>query len=133
MSMTNVYPGMGGDDEPPASDGAALLDDIRDTITRFCVIPGGHQLVAVALWVVLTHLLNRFDYAPHLVIRSAEKRSGKSRLLEIIGGLAYKPIRTANCTAAYIYRSLDAGKDTPPPTLLYDEADAIFGTKSRRE
>lgn len=110
--------------------GAKMLDDIRDAIRRYCVLPGEHELVAVVLWVALTHLLSAFDYAPRLVIRSAEKRSGKSRLLEVIDALVYSPLRAVNATVAYIFRSLTAD---PPPTLLFDEADTIFGSKKVAE
>lgn len=99
-------------------------------IRRYCVLPGDHELVAVTLWVVLTHLVAEFDYAPRLVIRSAEKRSGKSRLLEVIDALAYSPLRAVNATVAYIFRSLTAD---PPPTLLFDECDTIFGSKKVAE
>lgn len=107
----------------PASD---LLDDVREAIRRFCVLPGEHELVAVALWCTLSHLLTKFDYAPRLVIRSAEKRSGKSRLLEIVDALVYSPLRAVNATVAFVFRSLDSN---PPPTLLFDEADTIFGSR----
>jgi hypothetical protein len=83
--------------------------------------------VAVVLWSALSHLLTEFDYAPRLVIRSAEKRSGKSRLLEVVDELDYSPLRAVNTSLAYVFRSL--GKELPS-TLLFDEADSIFGSKS---
>ncbi len=113
-----------------ATPGSRLFDDVRAAIRRYCVLPGEHEPVAVTLWVVLTHLLGEFDYAPRLVIRSAEKRSGKSRLLEVIDALVYSPLRAVNATVAYIFRSLIA---EPPPTLLFDECDTIFGTKKVAE
>jgi hypothetical protein len=111
-------------------DGAELLDDIREVVAKFCVLPGKYESIAVVLWVVLTHLLEKFDYAPRLHIRAPEKRSGKTRLLTIIKGLVYSPLPTANCTTAYIYRSI--GNDRPP-TLLFDEVDALFGSKKAAE
>jgi Protein of unknown function (DUF3631) len=111
-------------------DGAELLDDVRDTIARYCVLPGVHELIAVVLWCVLTHLVDRFDYAPRLVIRSAEKRSGKSRLLEVIAHLVRAPLRAVNVTTAYLFRSLDVD---PNRTLLFDEADTVFGAKAKDE
>jgi hypothetical protein len=114
------------DEECREVSGVDLLDEVRAAIRRFCVLPGEHELVAVVLWCALTHLLTKFDYAPRLVIRSAEKRSGKSRLLEVVDGLSYSPLRAVNATVAFVFRSLD--KD-PPPTLLFDEADTIFGSK----
>ncbi|WP_281920497.1 DUF3631 domain-containing protein [Nocardia cyriacigeorgica] len=77
-----------------------------------------------------THLTACFEYAPRLVVRSPEKRSGKSRLLEIADALVHEPLRAVNATVAYIFRSLDAEH---PPTLLFDEADTIFGSKKVAE
>lgn len=111
-------------------DGAAILDDVRAAVRRYCVLPSAHAEVAVALWIVTTHLTPCFEYAPRLVVRSPEKRSGKSRLLEIADALVHEPLRAVNATVSYIFRSLDAD---PPPTLLFDEADTIFGSKKVAE
>ncbi|MEU7628668.1 DUF3631 domain-containing protein [Nocardia sp. NPDC049220] len=111
-------------------DGAALLDDIRTALLKYCVLPTEHATIAVVLWAVTTHLTGCFEYAPRLVLRSPEKRSGKSRVLEILDALAYSPLRAVNATVAYIFRSLDAD---PPPTLMFDEVDTIFGSKKVAE
>ncbi|MBB3037436.1 DUF3631 domain-containing protein [Hoyosella altamirensis] len=112
------------------SDGAEILNRTETSIRRYCVLPSNHAFVAVVLWAVLTHLTAAFEYAPRMVARSPEKRSGKSRLLEVLDALVYQPLRAVNATVAYIFRSLDAD---PPPTLLFDEADTIFGTKKVAE
>ncbi|ONM47170.1 DUF3631 domain-containing protein [Nocardia donostiensis] len=114
----------------PQLDGAQILDDVRAAFRRYVVLPSAHAEVAVSLWVVTTHLTPCFEYAPRLVARSPEKRSGKSRLLEVADALVYEPLRAVNATVAYIFRSLDAD---PPPTLLFDEADTIFGSKKVAE
>jgi len=124
MSTMTPTQGMAGSHMPNGSD---LLNDVRDAIRRYCVLPGEHELVAVVLWCALSHLLTKFDYAPRLVIRSAEKRSGKSRLLEVVDALVYSPLRAVNASVAFVFRSLD---EDPPPTLLFDEADTIFGSKA---
>src|SRR5450759_632261 len=114
-----------------AADSATeLLDDIEPAVRRSCVLPSEHAYVAVVLWAATTHVLNAFDYAARLVARSAEKRSGKSRLGEVLAGLVHDPLRTVNASVSYIFRSLDKEK---PPTILLDEADAIFGTKVKAE
>ncbi|WP_334023613.1 DUF3631 domain-containing protein [Nocardia terpenica] len=64
------------------------------------------------------------------MVRSPEKRSGKSRLLEVVDPLVHEPLRAVNATVAYIFRSLAAD---PPPTLLFDEADTVFGSKKVAE
>lgn len=112
-------------------DAERLLDAIRDTYANFCILPSVHALVAVVLWTVATHLVAEFHFAPRLVVRSAEKRSGKTRLLEVAAELVpEKPLRVANATLAYVFGAL-AGN--PPPTVLFDEADTVFGTKKVAE
>ena len=114
----------------PDNDPARLLDDIEAAVRRYCVLPSEHAYPAVVLWAATTHVLGAFDYAPRLVARSAEKRSGKSRLGEVLAGLVHKPLRTINASVSYIFRSLD---ENPPPTILLDEADAIFGPNAKAE
>jgi hypothetical protein len=114
---------------PPPS-GAELLDQVRDAVRRYCFLPSQEALDAVTLWIVTTHCLPAFDFAPRLVIRSAEKRSGKSRLLEIIHDLCFNPLLTVNTRAPAIFRSLE---EEHPPTLLFDEVDTMFGSRQVAE
>jgi hypothetical protein len=112
-------------------DGERVLDRVRDAYAQYCILPSVHALIAVVLWTAATHLVAEFHFAPRLVVRSAEKRSGKTRLLEIAAELVPdKPLRMANATLAYVFRALDGN---PPPTILFDEADTIFGTKKVAE
>ena len=67
--------------------------------------------------------------APRLVIKAPEKRCGKSRLLDLIEALCHRPILTTNASPSAVYRSIGADP-SDPPTLLIDEADAIFGPKA---
>lgn len=121
------------DDEPSASapnGGADILTAVRKEIEKFCVLPSEHALVAVTLWVAYTHLIMSFEFAPRLFVRSATKRSGKSRLLEIIAELVHRPLQTVNATVAYVFRSITEGD---PPTLIFDEADTVFGPTKVKE
>ena len=111
-------------------DGAALLDELHDLLTTYVVLPTPEATDAVVLWIAATHALPAFQHAPRLAINSPEKRCGKSRLLEIIGGTCHQPLKSMNATVAAIFRSI--GGDHPP-TLLFDEADAMFGTKIKAE
>jgi len=110
--------------------GAELLDQVAEAIGRYCILPSRQALIAVVLWIACTHMTPAFEYAPRLVARSPEKRSGKSRLLEVVDALVYQPLRAVNATVSYIFRSLDGDR---PPTLLLDEADTIFGSKKVAE
>lgn len=108
------------------SPGAGLLDQTQAAIVRYVAMPSTHALVAVVLWVAATHAAPAWACAPRLVIRGPEKRCGKSRLLDIVEGLSYRPMMTANASASAIYRSI-ATAEGDPPTILIDEADTIFG------
>jgi HK97 family phage prohead protease len=123
--------------------GAELLDDLVKTLTRFVIFPDEHSAAAVALWIAATHALPWFDCAPRLVITSPEKRCGKTRLLDIIAGTCNHPLATSDATVAAIFRSIpsidpESGgsysvADDATPTLLIDEADAIFGNSKVAE
>jgi hypothetical protein len=63
---------------------------------------------------------------PRLVIDSPEPGSGKTRVLELLRLLCRDPELTISASTAALYRLIDAAGDAPP-TVLQDEADAIFG------
>jgi hypothetical protein len=104
---------------------ATLLTDVSRFIRRFVVMSDA-QATAVTLWVAHTHAFDAADVTPYLTVTSALKRSGKSRLLEVLKLLVRKPLPTANISDAALFRAI-ASK----PTLLFDEIDAIFGPRSR--
>jgi hypothetical protein len=79
--------------------------------------------LAVTLWIVHTHALAMAEVTPYLHITAAEKRSGKTRLLEVLSVLVARPWFTVRTTAAALVRKLAT---EPPPTLLLDESDAAF-------
>ena len=84
----------------------------------------------MVLWIAASHGVPAWNAAPRLVIKAPEKRCGKSRLLDLIEALCHRPIMTTNASPSAVYRSI--GQDpTDPPTLLIDEADAIFGPEGR--
>lgn len=104
-----------------AGDGRALLEDLRTFVSRFVVLSAA-ELVTLVLWAIHTHALDAADVTPYLHITSAEKRSGKTRLLEVLGLLVARPWLTGRVTAAVLVRKVDAEQ----PTLLLDESDAAF-------
>ena len=106
---------------PPAVDGDGLLDDVRALIRRYVIVDDA-QADALALWTFHTHALPAAEATPYLAVNSAEKRSGKTRLLEVLSLLAARPWMTGRVTAAVLIRKL--AKETP--TLLLDESDAAF-------
>ena len=105
--------------------GGVLLDDVVGFIRRFVVL-GDEHANAIALWVAHTHALEAFDVSPYLAVTSAEKRCGKTRLFDVIELLVARPWRVIMPSEAIVYRKVDAQQ----PTLMLDEADAIFGPKA---
>ena len=113
----------------PELDGAELLDQVLDALRAYVVLPSDAAAAAVVLWVAASHGVPAWNAAPRLVIKAPEKRCGKSRLLDLIEALCHRPIMTTNASPSAVYRSIGADP-TDPPTLLIDEADAIFGAKA---
>jgi hypothetical protein len=105
----------------PDEDGAILLDEVMLYVRRFVVL-SNEQLIAIALWVGHTHAMEAADATPYLNITSAEKRSGKTRLLEVLDLLVARPWRTGRTSAAALVRKIDDAQ----ATLLLDESDAAF-------
>jgi len=114
---------LANDTEPT---GADLLDTLRDSLTRYVVLPTPEYADAVTLWIAASHAQPAWAHAPRMVIRGPEKRCGKSRLLDVVEATCHNPFITVNSSSAAVYRSIT----DDPPTMLVDEADTIFGPKA---
>lgn len=110
----------------PPADGCRLLDAVV-ALVRCHVVISAEQRDAVALWAAHTHAFDAADATPYLSITSPEKRSGKTRLLEVLEQIVARPWLTGRITPAVLARKVDA----EAPTLLLDESDAAF--KSDKE
>jgi len=116
----------------PAVDGAELLSEVQNTLTNFVIFPAESAATATTLWVAATHGLPAWQHATRLAIRSPQKRCGKSRLLDVIELLCFNPMASTDASVAVLYRSIgDDERNTV--TLLIDEADALFGTKTKAD
>jgi Protein of unknown function (DUF3631) len=100
--------------------GEALLSELAVAIRSY-VVMDDYQRDACALWAIFTHTHDLRDYAPLLIAKSALKRSGKSKLAEVLERLAPRPLYIAGLTAAFIERAIDDHRCT----LIIDEADRI--------
>ncbi len=115
----------GGWTDSTGSDGehdvADVLQSLTGFIRRFVVLTEA-ELTAISLWVFHTHAFTAAEATPYLSITSAEKESGKTRLLEVLALLVAKPWFTGRVTPAVLARKVDK----EAPTLLLDESDAAF-------
>jgi uncharacterized protein DUF3631 len=134
--------GSNGDSpEPPAADRpppdlADLLDGIVALYRRYVVLTDA-QADMLALWVAHTHAIGAFDYSPYVVVTSAEKRSGKTTLMEVTAEVAARPWPiSAPPSEAVLFRRIEQGHDPErgdgPPAVLVDEADRLWRSGSER-
>lgn len=111
--------------EPLDSFESVGLADVLEDLVRFVrcyVVMSDAQATTAALWILHTHVFGSAEATPYLSISSAEKESGKTRLLEVLELLVARPWLTGRVTAAVLARKVDAES----PTLLLDESDAAF-------
>jgi hypothetical protein len=84
--------------------GAELITRLESVVGRYVILPKDAALL-VAVWIVAIYLYQAFEYFPYLVLRSPEKRCGKTRLLDVISLLAFNAHQpTASPTEAQIFR-----------------------------
>ena len=107
-------------DPPPTVE---LLIDIGKFFQRFVVLPSSNELLAVSLFTLHTWAFDSAHCTPFLAVESPEKQSGKTRLLEVLNLVCRNAVMAASITAAGVYQVVEAWQ----PTLLIDEADAVFG------
>ncbi len=120
-ATSNGHPSPEAAIEPRTVDLGELLDELSGFVRRFVVMSPA-QSDAAALWIAHTRCFEASEQTPYLSISSAEKRSGKTRLLEVLELLVARPWLTGRVTAAVLARKVDAEH----PTLLLDESDAAF-------
>jgi hypothetical protein len=105
-----------------------LLEDVVCLLRRFVVMSDA-QADAATLWIAHTHAIDAAESTPYLAVTSAEKRSGKTRLREVLELLVRNALPASNISDAALFRAVE--KLTP--TLLLDEADAIFKARERED
>jgi hypothetical protein len=106
---------------PEPVNGAELISDMVKAI-RSHVIAEEPTFLAAALWSLHTYAVDIWTISPIAHIKAAERRCGKSVLLNTIKKLAYRPLSTGNISAAALYRCVEKWN----PCLLIDEADSFM-------
>jgi putative DNA primase/helicase len=106
---------------PEPVSGAEILGTIHETVIDYVIMPE-KSAIAFSLWCILTYCYNSFRILPVMAIVSPEKRCGKTRLLEVLSGLAYRAFPSCNLTPATVYRVIEKYR----PCFLVDEADTFL-------
>lgn len=107
---------------PLPVDGAALLDQLAETIRRYVVLPTREAADAVALWLLLAWSEAAVSILPILSFVSPTPRCGKSTAVAVVGALAPRALLVSGITPAALFRSVEVWH----PTLLIDEADTVL-------
>lgn len=100
----------------------SIADRIAEFLNRFIVFTSDAQRDACVLWVIHTHAFDAAYSTPYLYVYSAEKQSGKTRVIEVLSTLARHATVTASVSSAAMYRLISEDR----PTLFIDEVDAVF-------
>lgn len=96
-----------------------LFQDVKDYIHAHVDLPDDRQYAVVTAWIFATWVYDElFDSLPFL-LALGPYASGKTRVLEVIQRLCWRPIFTSALTEANVFRPTEIIK----PTLLIDETD----------
>jgi putative DNA primase/helicase len=102
-------------------DGSELLTTLSSTIRQYVIVTA-EQADAISLWSLHTHVHDAFDVSPMLVAKSAQKRSGKSRLAQVLERTVARRLLVSGISPAALLRIIEMYA----PTLLLDEMDAAM-------
>lgn len=105
-----------------------LVPDIANLIKTYVVLPSDDHALILALWVLHTWTFEHARATPYLYVNSADKQSGKTRLIEVLEILVRNPMRATSVTPSVLFRAIDQLH----PALLLDEADTVW-SGSRNE
>jgi Protein of unknown function (DUF3631) len=98
----------------------ALLDSVYRYLARFLILTPA-QKIALTLWVAHTHAFDAARCTPYLNIYSAQFSSGKTRVMEVLSGLARRPRFTASVSRAALVRIIGVKRET----MFIDEWDQM--------
>ena len=108
-----------------------VVQAVLNRIVRYIELPTdgddeacGHG-ATLSLWVLLTYCYPVFPAVPYLYL-AGPAGSGKTRTMDLIGRLAFRPTLSSNTTAANLFRSLHARGGS----LLLDEAERLRDDQS---
>jgi hypothetical protein len=97
------------------------LDLVRHILPQFIWLKSDAYYNAVALWVVASHVYERFSVFPRLTLLSPVWGCGKSQVLSVLSRLCPRAHKTDSITPAGIYHAVHKHRQT----LLIDEADNL--------
>ncbi len=98
-----------------------LIGLVRQLLHDYVHLRTEHEYTMVALWILHTHVYNRFMVTPRIALRSPVPGCGKTQLIDVLIKLVARPEKVDSITTASIYHLIDESH----PTLCIDEADNL--------
>ena len=102
-----------------------ILEDINSYLKKFIFMERIDRKL-LCVFVAYSYIWDRFNYAVYILLHSAEKRCGKTRMQVHLAGLIRNPMKTSGGTAAAYLRVVAHKK----PVLLIDELDKALKNDS---
>jgi hypothetical protein len=90
-------------------------------LSRYVAFADPSYSLPLALWTIGTFLYPDFDTFPYVVITSDTKRSGKTRLAELMSFMCSNPKQFGAMTGPGLYHTIELDK----PTIFFDEAEVL--------
>ena len=106
---------------PEAVDGQELAGELTAAFKRH-VIMTDDEALAAALWCLHSHAIDAATISPILMVKSPERRCGKTTAMKILKWLAAESLMASNLTASSVYRVVDQWH----PSLIIDEGDSFL-------
>src|SRR5688572_11666444 len=91
---------------------------IREFLTSYVAFSDERFADVCALWIMGTHVYQRFDSFGYLVITAATKRAGKSVLAELMSMLSHQSKMGSGLSASVMREYISKGN-----TVFFDESE----------
>lgn len=98
-----------------------LVSHIEDYLKDYVVFSEPYYALPLALWCIGTYCFREFDAYPYVIITSPTKRSGKTRLMEMLSFVCHNPRRMSSVTGPTFFRLIEQ----EAPVIFYDEAEKL--------
>ena len=104
---------------------ADLFARLETYFAGYMAMPAAWSTILV-LWAIGTWTFRSFDAFPYLVVTSATKQSGKTRLMELLSFICQRPVMTTDSTPAVVARLMGSAAEMGGGlTLMIDEAEKL--------
>lgn len=105
-----------------------LCRRLLEGFSRYLHVPSEDDrgiFILLTCWSILTYVHPVFDAVPYIAI-GGPAESGKTKVLDLLQQLVFRPIPTSNCTNSALFRLLDAFGGT----AILDEAERFQNVNS---